>query len=213
MLATGPNSTIVVMTKQSPSLQRLLDLHSLLLQLQQVKRIVHLPDNHEQENDTEHSYNLAIAAWFLVQYFPKLNKDRVIRFALVHDLVEVYAGDTYIYAEQSIVDGKKEREKAALKRLEKEWPDFSEMVKLIKAYEAKTSEEARFVYALDKIMPILLIFLGEGYTWQKEGIGLEQLHNVKKNKVALSPEIDRYYQELYSLLQKNTHLFPDRATS
>jgi len=201
------------MAKEPPNLQRLFDLYSLLLQLQQVKRIVHLPVSHERENDIEHSYSLAMAAWFLVQYFPKLNKDRVIRFALVHDLVEVYAGDTYIYAEQHIVEGKKDREKKALKRLEKEWPDFPEMIELIKDYEARTSEEARFVYALDKIMPIILIFLANGYTWQKEGIALKRLHSVKKNKVALSPEIDKYYQDLYRLLQKNIHLFPDISAS
>lgn len=196
-------------SKQPPDLQRILDFHALLLQLQKVKRVVHLPESHERENDTEHSYNLAMMSWFLGQYFPELDKNKLVQFALVHDFVEIHAGDTYIYAEQGELESKEAREKEALRLLKKEWPDFSEMTQLISDYESRGSEEAKFVYALDKIMPIIVIFLAGGYTWQKEGVGLDRLHDVKKNKVSLSPEVNGYYQQLYALLKENIHLFPD----
>jgi 5'-deoxynucleotidase YfbR-like HD superfamily hydrolase len=193
---------------KKPDINRLIQLHRLLLDFQAIERITHVPGKFEQENDTEHSYNLAISAWYLAEYFPQLDKDRVIRFALVHDLVEIHAGDTYIYADQATIDSKKEREHAALIQLEKDWPDFPDMIKEIKEYEAKDSEEAKFVYALDKIMPIMLIFIGGGYSWRKEHVTLEQLHQTKQAKVALSPAIKPYYDQLYKLLLRHGHYFP-----
>lgn len=194
------------MTKR-PNIQRLLQLQELLLQFQGVHRVVHLPVTREEENDTEHSYNLALTAWFLAAYFPHLDRDLVIRYALVHDLVEIHAGDTYIYADQAILDSKHDREAAALKTLIQDWPDFADMTSAITEYEKHQSEEAKFIYALDKIMPIMAIFLGKGYTWQQEGITLDRLHEAKRLKVAVSKDIQPYYDELYSLLEQNRHYF------
>jgi hypothetical protein len=56
-------------------------------------------------------------------------------------------------------------------------------------------------------MPIMLIFLGQVYTWQQEGITPEQLHEAKRHKVAVSKEINPYYEELYQLLQQHPHYF------
>ncbi|HYH75307.1 MAG TPA: HD domain-containing protein [Candidatus Saccharimonadales bacterium] len=190
-----------------PDITRLLSFQSLLLQFQAIERVTHIPGSHRPENDTEHSYNLAMTAWFVSQYFPELDKDTVIRYALIHDLVEVHAGDTYVYADQAMLDSKHEREAAALAKLEAEWPDFPAMANTIKAYELRADAEAKFVYALDKIMPIMVIFLSEGYTWQQEGITPERLDQVKRHKVAVSPEIEPYYQALYQLLLANRHFF------
>ncbi len=194
------------MTKK-PDIHRVLEFHELLLQFQAIERITHIPGTYRQENDTEHSYNLAMMAWFLAQYFPRLDRDKIIRFALVHDLVEVHAGDTYIYADAATLATKKKREEKALEQLEKDWSDFNDLIKNVKDYETHTSEEARFVYALDKIMPILVIYLAEGYTWKQEGITPEQLDEIKRHKIAVSDDISPYYEELYVLLLKNRHYF------
>lgn len=192
---------------KKPDINRLLEFHNLLFAFQTVHRITHIPKTFEQENDTEHSYNLAMMAWFLAQYFPHLDRDIIIRYALVHDLVEIHAGDTYVYADPAIIATKKKREKQALQRLQQDWPDFPELLSTIKEYETHASEEAKFVYALDKIMPIIVIFLSEGYTWQQEGTTLEQLHEIKKHKVTVSKEISPYYDALYELLQQHRHYF------
>lgn len=194
-----------------PDIHRILEFHDLLLQFQSIHRITHIPKSYDQENDTEHSYNLAMTAWFLAQYFPHLDRDTIIRFALVHDLVEVHAGDTYVYADAATLATKQEREHEALQKLERDWPDFPDLTQTIKEYETRASEEAKFVYALDKIMPILVIYLGEGYTWQQEGITPERLHEVKRHKVAVSEEIRPYYDELYELLLKNRHYFTGKT--
>ncbi len=191
-----------------PELQRLLDLQSFLQKFNSIdRRIFHPGSKTRLETDTEHSFSLAMAAWFLVHYFPELNKDEVIKLSLVHDLVEVYAGDTYIYGDEETLKSKKPRELAAFSRIKKEWPDFPDMVETIASYEQLASPESKFVYALDKLMPILVIFLGEGQTWHKDKITLEQLKNNKDDKVAVSPEVNKYYKKLIKLLEANQHYF------
>lgn len=196
-----------------PDIHRVLEFQKLLVQFQHISRVTHIPDSWEAENDTEHSYNLAMTAWFLAPHFPQLDRDKLIRYALVHDLVEVHAGDTYIYADEATLATKHAREQAALKQLEQDWADFPNLTATIRTYEQRDDEESKFVYALDKIMPIMLIFLGEGYTWQREGITPEQLHEAKRRKVALSPEIYPYYEQLHDLLQQHRHYFTGKKPS
>jgi len=149
-----------------------------------------------------------LTAWFLAEYFPHLDRDKIIRFSLIHDLVELHAGDTYVFATQDHLESKKEREAAALRQLQTDWSDFAELVDQIEAYEKLDSEEAKFVYALDKIMPILLIYINDGYTWKQGSITVADLHRIKKDKVSLSKEIKPYYDQLYELLTKSPHLLP-----
>jgi putative hydrolase of HD superfamily len=192
-----------------PDILRLLELQKLLLRFSQIQRRIDRKQDEAyiKESDTEHSYNLAITAWYLCTYFPRLNRDKVIRFALVHDLVEIHAGDTYIYGPQEHLDSKKEREAAALRQLTADWPDFSDLTAQMEEYESHKSEEAKFIFALDKIMPIMQIYIAGGYTWRLEGVTLEKLHAAKIHKVAVSPEIKPYYDKLYELLTVNQHLF------
>jgi len=193
---------------KKPSVGRLIEFQQFMLAFRNIKRVIHIPGLlEEQENDAEHSYTLAMAGWFLAQYFPKLDRNTVIRLGLVHDLVEVHAGDTYFYAHESVLATKKQREQEAYEQLVKEWSDFPDLTEAIKEYEDLKTEESRFVYALDKIMPIVMIFLGKGHTWQKEKITLEMLHSKKKDKVVLSPEINEYYDQLCELLRQNQHFF------
>lgn len=190
-----------------PDIARLLEFQIFLLRFQAIKRMVHIPRDHQPENDVEHSYSLAMTAWFLASFFPELDADKAIRLALVHDLVEVYAGDTYAYADQTTLDSKQAREAKALRQLKEDWPDFPEMTQLIHSYEKRTSAEAKFVYALDKIMPPMLIYLGDGYTWKKQGITLKMHHQSKIDKVTASPEVNDYYEQLYAIFVENPDLF------
>ncbi len=196
---------------KQPDIRRLLEFQQMLLNFSHIERRLkrkHVDDTFIRENDTEHSYNLAMTAWFLTEHFPELDQEVVIKLALVHDLVEVHAGDTYIYAEDAILATKKSREKAALVQLKKEWADFKNMTSYIEVYEERKTSEAKFIYALDKIMPMMQIYINEGKTWQEEGITVAKLHGVKQNKIALSPEIEPYYDQLRVILLNSPHLIP-----
>lgn len=191
-----------------PDIHRLLKLQKLLLQFSHVERRVHRKHNDAvvYENDTEHSYNLAMTAWFLCHWFPDLNRDTVIRYALVHDLVEVHAGDTFIYADEAELATKEAREKDALDKLAREWGDFEELYKTIETYEKREDDESRFVYALDKIMPIMLVYIHDGYSWAVDNVTAKMLYDAKIDKVKVSPEIKPYFDQLHSLLLEHPEI-------
>lgn len=185
-----------------PRIKRLLELQQLLSQLSKIDRMVHRQHGNDfrPENDTEHSYNLAMTAWYLSQWFPDLNKDLLIHYALVRDMVEIYAGDTFIYGSKDIKISQKKREYDAITRLNSEWQDFPDMLNSICNYEELETSESKFIYALDKIMPIMLNYINDGYSWKKEDISIIMLNDAKLNKVEISPELLPYYKELYDLL-------------
>ncbi len=112
------------------------------------------------------------------------------------------------YAKADVLQGKAERERAAIDKLVEEWPDFPELATAIHEYEARQSNEAKFVYALDKLMPVVLNYLNQGRTWQHEGITFERLVAEKEAKIRLSPEAFPYYQQLIATLQVRPDFFP-----
>jgi putative hydrolases of HD superfamily len=196
------------MPSDKPDIHRLIALQQMLLEFQAINRVLYLPGKTGRlENDTEHSYNLAMMAWFLAQYFPQIDRDAVIRLALVHDLVEIHAGDTFPFNNHAQVATKQQREMAALHKLAAEWTDFPEMVETLRAYEARETEAAKFVYALDKLMPPLVNIIEGGRTWREHSVTLTHLQAVKTEKVAISPEISPYYADILDILSARPELF------
>ncbi len=189
-------------------ISRLLELQRLLGEFSRVERRAHRRhgDKYVAENDTEHSYNLAMTAWYVSQFFPDLDRDLLIRYALVHDLIEVHAGDTYIYGAEDRLASKEQREAEAVERLKADWGDFGDMIASIEGYEHREDKESRFIYALDKVMPIMLIYVNEGYSWQKEGVTVDMIYRAKREKVGLSPEIWPYFEQLHKLLLSRPEL-------
>lgn len=186
-----------------PDISRLLELQRLLIQFSNIARVVDRHDaekNYVRENDSEHSYSLAIMAWYLSRYFPELDQNEMLRLALAHDLLEIHAGDTYIYGDPEHLASKPDREAAALTQLEQEWPDFPDMTEYMHLYNARGTPEAKFVYALDKLMPVFLIYVSDGYSWKQQKVTLTMLDEHKRTKAALSSEIMPYYEQLYQLL-------------
>ena len=180
-----------------------------------VKRKVILAKEDREENDAEHSYQLAIVAWYLISTQGlKLDLGLTLRYALVHDLVEVYAGDTpavhkgYEEAQKT----KREREEKAALRLRKEFEEFPEMHALIDAYELRPDEESKFIYALDKIIPLMNIYLDKGHSWKIHNISLDDIIENKKNKVLVSEEVKKYFDRIVEMLrQDQATLFPQKS--
>ena len=192
-----------------PDLHRIIQLQSFLHEFHSIERVIHFSATSDRrETDTEHSYTLSIIAWYVSQYFPELDTNLCIRLALVHDLVEIYAGDTFTFGDQMMIDSKADREKEALLKLEKVWPDFNELTEDIHNYEDLKTPESNFVYVLDKIVPIIVIYLGEGRTWKEFNITLDDLKNNKKYKVLKSPQAAHYFDALVELLKDKPELFP-----
>jgi 5'-deoxynucleotidase YfbR-like HD superfamily hydrolase len=187
---------------EHPSVERIGELQQFVANFSKVMRVPALLDTGRLENDVDHSYALALTCWFLApKIAPELNLEKIFKYALSHDIVEIYAGDTFVFAKAEEVGTKSDREDAALEQLYKDWPDFTEMVDHAKGYKEKVDEEARFVKAVDKILPLLVIELGESSKfWDKHKITLEM---ERKNKVTIhvSPYVSPYYEKAIAWLE------------
>jgi putative hydrolase of HD superfamily len=158
------------------------------------------------ENDVEHSYMLAMLALAIVNSKQTaLDEHKVVMYALLHDLVEVYAGDVSLYpapGEKIDRDAKRKREAEALAQLRNEFPEAETLFAWIDEYERQEIPESRFVYALDKLQPILNNLLDGGRSWKELGVTLEMLVEKKKGKVDVDPEVANYYEELLKILEE-----------
>ena len=189
-------------------LEKILTFTKLLNEFRNVERMILIKGSDRKENDSEHSYSLAMLAWYVTTtYNLPFDKEKILKYALVHDLVEVYAGDTYTYTEdKALLDSKEQREKEAAERLKKEFPEFEDLHKLIHEYEQKSDEESKLIYALDKIEPMLYIYLDSGRLWKKRNITLRMIIEHKTEKISVSPTIKKIYDELLTLLEKDKNI-------
>src|ERR1035437_1613913 len=185
------------------SIDKILQFSGFLDKFRKIERTIHVNGLDRNENDMEHSYMLALLAWYICSS-EKLDFDleKIIRYTLVHDLVEVYSGDTDFYhATKEQKESKHAREQAAMERITEEFPEFSDFNGLYSAYESLADREAKFVYALDKVQPVLMIYLDGGRTWNERNITLEIIKKKKDEKVRVSPEVAKYWKEFIALLE------------
>ena len=174
-----------------------------------VKRVMRIPGTDDWENDAEHSFQLALVAWYLINADGlDLDLPKVLQFCLAHDLVETIAGDTSIFASEEVLAGKQGREHRAALAIEELYPNFPALHGAIREYEARESREARFVYALDKLLPEINNYLDNGRLWHEKGLFVEDVERRKTPKIAVSPEILPYHKELMSLLRQTKGIFP-----
>jgi putative hydrolases of HD superfamily len=190
-------------------METLLALTELYTKFRLIERTIQSPGTDRKENDAEHSYHLALTAWALMDALGlQLDRGKVYELCLAHDLVEVYAGDTFVYANVSEQASKETREAAAAVTIAEVLPGFAGLSQAIAHYEHKASEEACFVYALDKFVPILVMYLDGGRVWHEHAITLEMVHQAKDAKIAMHPAVDGYYQQMLLLLEQRPELFP-----
>jgi len=156
--------------------------------------------NWKQENDAEHSFHLAMMVIVFMDDFPELDIEKCLKFALIHDLVEIYAWDTIAVVDLEWLKTKEKREKDALDRLEKEfWWVLWSLIDLIKDYESKSSKEARFIYSLDKVHPIIQNVLAEWRGWREWNYDFNKTKENQYSKVNsefwLDKILDRYFKK------------------
>jgi putative hydrolase of HD superfamily len=134
-------------------------------------------DPERRENDAEHSWHLALMAVVLADYGPPgLDLLSVLRMVLVHDLVEIDAGDTFLY-DDAHAASKTERETAAADRLfgMLDEPMRGELRGAWEEFEAGTTPAARFARALDRLQPMLQNLYTDGASWRAHGITAPQV--------------------------------------
>ena len=132
-----------------------------------------LADKSRQENDAEHSWHFALMALVLWEYAGNtgLNLLRILKMALVHDLVEVYAGDTPAFGAQSNPGDKEAREQAAADKLFGLLPaeQGAELRALWEEFDAMETPDSRYAAAIDRLQPFLNNSVTDGHTWRLHG--------------------------------------------
>lgn len=136
-----------------------------------------IADGSRRENDAEHSWHLAMLAMLLEEYSAeKVNVERVLKIALVHDLIEVYAGDTFAYDAKGNEDKHAREVQAADKLFGMLDPvQGAEIRALWDEFEAMETAESRYANAIDRIQPLILNYLTDGHTW-KMGVTSAQIY-------------------------------------
>lgn len=187
-------------------MDRIAELQQLIADFAKVRRAVPMADAHDGENDVEHSYGLAMTCWYLHDKIaPELDLSKILRYSLAHDIVEIHAGDTYPWDEAAVAT-KYDREKAALRQIEHDWHDFPMIVEYAEGYADKIDEEAKFAYAVDKLLPVLMIELANAPAiWKQKKLSLDDEH---KNKVTIlrSDYVAPYYEKLIEWLDERGNI-------
>ena len=170
--------------------------------MKSVYRRTILIDKTRRESDAEHSWHFALMAMLLAEYADpeKVDCARVIRMALVHDLIEIYAGDTFAYDVQGNQD-KRQRETEAADKLFALLPEdqAAEIRALWEEFDAMETPDAQYAAAIDRLQPFLNNYLTQGHTWGLGGVKSAQVYErMDPIRVALPevwPFVDTMIQE------------------
>ena len=164
-----------------------------LVQIDKVKQIFRkskLFDGSRFENDAEHSWSICVMAVLFRQYAEsEVDMERVLTMLLIHDVVEIDAGDTFLYAADRVDAHIKEREaaKRIFGMLEPSQRD--EFLEIWEEFEARTTPEAKFASVFDRLEPILQNYLNEGFTWKQHGVTYDMVLERNRHIAEGAPEI------------------------
>ena len=165
-------------------------------------RQTHLSGHGRNENDAEHAWHMAIMAYLLKEYSNEpVDIGKVMLMCLIHDIVEIDAGDTYAYDAENLKT-QKAREDAAKERIFSILPEEQkeELIKLFDEFEAYETAESKFAHAMDNLQPLILNNSNGGSDWREHGVTKEQVYG-RQSKTKLGSE--RLYEVTDKLIQEN----------
>lgn len=152
-------------------------------------RQTHLSGHGRNENDAEHAWHMAVMAYLLREYAnEEVDIAKVMLMCLIHDIVEIEAGDTYTYDEEA-KKTQKSREDAAKEKIYSLLPDDQkqELIALFDEFEAYETAEAKFAHAMDNLQPLILNNSNDGGDWKGHDVSAEQVYG-RQGKTRLGSE-------------------------
>ncbi len=164
-------------------------------------RQTHLSNHGRNENDAEHSWHMAVMSYFLQEYSnQKVDIARVMIMCLIHDIVEIDAGDTYAYDSEGMKT-QKNREKLAKERIFSLLPadQKKEFISIFDEFEENQTPEAKFAHAMDNFQPLILNNSNDGEDWREHNVTAKQIYGrqskTKDGSKKLFEIIDMILQE------------------
>lgn len=165
-------------------------------------RQTHLTDHGRNENDAEHAWHMAIMSYLFREYANEdVDISKVMLMCLIHDIVEIDAGDTYAYDDEAI-KSQKEREEKAKQRIFSILPDDQkeELMFLFEEFEENVSPEARYAHAMDNLQPLILNNSNDGDDWKEHGIKADRVYE-RQSKTRLGSE--KLYEITDRIIREN----------
>ena len=167
-----------------------------------ITRQTHLSGHGRNENDAEHAWHMAIMAYLLREYANEnIDIGRVMLMCLIHDVVEIDAGDTYAYDEKGL-STQKEREDAAKERIYSLLPEDQkkELIALFDEFEAYETPESKFAHTMDNLQPLMLNHSNDGNDWKEHQVNESQVY-ARQEKSRLGSE--KLFQVIDDIIQEN----------
>ncbi len=165
-------------------------------------RQTHLSGHGRNENDAEHAWHMAIMAYVLKEYSNEpIDVARVMLMCLIHDIVEIDAGDTYAYDAENLKT-QKAREDAAKDRIFSLLPkeQKEELIQLFDEFEAFQTPESKFAHAMDNLQPLMLNNSNGGNDWKEHSVSAAQVYG-RQEKTRLGSE--KLFEVIDQILQEN----------
>ena len=161
-----------------------------------------LMDDSRYENDAEHSWHIAVMALLLLEHASEPGVDllKVVKMLLLHDIVEIDAGDAFIYDAEAVAL-KEKRELAAADRIFGLLPEEQrlEFRTLWDEFEQQQTREARYALAMDRLQPFLHNFATKGHAWKKHGVTRAQVERVMRG---MTPGAESLWPYVQTLIQE-----------
>ncbi len=172
-----------------------------ILEVDKIKNIFRMTKIHDgsrRENDAEHSWHLSVMAMLLCEYVnEEIDILKVLKMLIIHDLVEIYAGDTFCYDKKANLD-KKIREIDAAEKLFRKLPEdqYQSFFDLWNEFEDRKTIEARFSSALDRFQPLFHNYCTDGHTWKKHGVIYEEVYERVEFIEEFAPRLWEYIKAI-----------------
>ena len=180
--------------------------------LKAVKRQITLPlDNDRQENSAEHSWHVALMATTLAPFAAQpIDISLVVRMILIHDVVEIDAGDLFAFQEAAEHEAQAEKELAAAKRIFGLLPAplNQELLALWLEFEEAETPDAEFAKAMDRVLPVFQNMQNQGGSWKKHGVTREKIAQRNKHLITCAPSLWDYVNTQLDNAVKKGWLLP-----
>ena len=168
-------------------------------------RQTHLTGHGRRENDAEHAWHMAVMAYLLKEYSNEpIDIAKVMIMCLIHDIVEIDAGDTYAYDEEA-KKTQKEREEKAKERIFSILPEEqkAELIAIFDEFEESKTAEAKFARAMDNLQPLILNDSNGGSDWREHGVSADKVY---ARQIRTKPGSEKLYEITDKIIKKHIEL-------
>lgn len=174
--------------------------------MKNIFRMTKVIGSDRRENDAEHSYHISVMALILQKYAKdEIDVNKVIQMLLIHDLVEIYAGDTYAYDVKANLDKSKREQEAMVKIKNQLSSDIADLIEsLWLEFEERQTKESKYANAMDRLQPLLSnIYDGKGGTWKENHVTYNQIIKRIEPIKDFNDEIyDYVHSEVFNAIEK-----------